>query len=59
MDRQRMQGGLKRATGTMKEKAGDTVGDRHLDTERRDQKTDHQLRSDPLDAVREVVKNEG
>jgi uncharacterized protein YjbJ (UPF0337 family) len=54
MDQQRMQGRLQRAPGTMKEKPGDIVDERHLD----DQRTNGQLRSDPLDAVREVVNNE-
>ena len=35
MDRQRIEGGLKKATGTIKEKAGQMTGDRHLETEGR------------------------
>ena len=33
MDRQRMEGGLKKATGTVKEKAGQITGDRDLEAE--------------------------
>jgi uncharacterized protein YjbJ (UPF0337 family) len=60
MDRQRTQGSLDSATGAMKEKRGEVVGDRHVGTEERAQKTDvpRQTKSDPLDAVREVVNNE-
>ena len=31
MDRQRIEGGLKKATGTIKEQAGKVVGNRHLE----------------------------
>jgi uncharacterized protein YjbJ (UPF0337 family) len=33
MDRQRMKGGLKKATGTVKEKIGRAMGDRRLEAE--------------------------
>src|SRR5438045_1504167 len=33
MDKQRMEGGLKKATGTVKEKAGQMTGDRDLEAE--------------------------
>ena len=57
MDRQRMQGSLDRSTGTMKEKPGEAPGDRHGG---RAERTDapRPTKSDPLDAVREVVNNE-
>jgi hypothetical protein len=57
MDRQRTQGSLDRATGTMKEKSGEAPGDRHVG---RAEKTDapRPTKNDPLDAVREVVNNE-
>ena len=57
MDRQRMQGSLKSATRAMKEKPGEAPGDRHVG---RAEKTDapRPTKSDPLDAVREVVNNE-
>jgi uncharacterized protein YjbJ (UPF0337 family) len=32
MDRQRIEGGLKTATGTITEQAGKAIGDRHLET---------------------------
>ena len=58
MDRQRTQGNLNSTTGAMKR--GEAVGDRHLGTEERAQKTDgpRETKTDPLDAVREVVNNE-
>ena len=31
MDRQRIKGGVKKGTGTIKEKAGKALGDRHLE----------------------------
>jgi uncharacterized protein YjbJ (UPF0337 family) len=60
MDRQRTQGSLNSATGAIKEKRGEAVGDRHVGVEEGAQKTDRprQTKSDPLDAVREVVNNE-
>jgi hypothetical protein len=33
MDRQRIEGGLKKATGSIKERAGKAIGDRHLEAE--------------------------
>ena len=57
MDRQRTQGSLDRATGTMKEKPDEAPGDRHgRGAERTD--APRPTKSDPLDAVREVVNNE-
>ena len=57
MDRQRTQGSLDRAMGTIKEKAGEAAGDRHVG---RAEETDapRPTKNDPLDAVREVVNNE-
>ena len=57
MDRQRTQGSLDRAMGTIKEKPGEAAGDRHVG---RAEKTDapRPTKNDPLDAVREVVNNE-
>jgi len=40
MDRQRIEGGLKKATGSIKEQAGKAVGDRHLEGEGKAEKTD-------------------
>jgi uncharacterized protein YjbJ (UPF0337 family) len=61
MDRQRIEGGLKKATGTVKEKAGKAMGDRHLETEGKAEKTEGHIRSGvgkAMDAVREVVEKE-
>ena len=61
MDRQRIEGGLKKATGTVKEQAGRAIGDRHLETEGKAEKTEGHIRSGvgkAMDAVREVVNKE-
>ena len=61
MDRQRVQGGLKKTTGTLKEKAGEALGDRNLESEGKAEKTEGHLRSGvgkAMDAVREVVHKE-
>ena len=61
MDRQRIEGGLKKATGSLKEKAGKAIGDRHLEHEGKAEKTEGHIRSgvgDAMDAVREVVSKE-
>ena len=61
MDRQRIEGGLKKTTGTVKEQAGRIIGDRHLETEGKAEKTEGRIRSGvgkAMDAVREVVNKE-
>ncbi|MBV9014842.1 MAG: CsbD family protein [Alphaproteobacteria bacterium] len=61
MDRQRIEGGLKKTTGIIKEQAGRVIGDRHLETEGTVEKTEGRLRSGvskAMDAVREVVEKE-
>ncbi|MBV8494584.1 MAG: CsbD family protein [Alphaproteobacteria bacterium] len=61
MDRQRIEGGLKKATGTIKEQAGKAIGDRHLETEGNVEKTEGRIRSGvgkAMDAVRDVVNEE-
>jgi len=61
MDRQRIKGGLKKVTGTIKEKTGEALGDRHLETEGKAEKAEGRIRSGvgkAMDAVREVVNNE-
>jgi len=61
MDRQRIEGGLKKATGSIKEQAGKAVGDRHLENEGKAEKTEGHIRSGvgkPMDAIREVVEKE-
>lgn len=40
MDRQRIEGGLKKATGSIKEQAGKAIGDRHLEREGRAEKAE-------------------
>jgi uncharacterized protein YjbJ (UPF0337 family) len=61
MDRQRIEGGLKKATGSIKEQAGKAVGDRHLENEGQAEKTEGHIRSGvgkAMDAIREVVEKE-
>ncbi|MBV8774027.1 MAG: CsbD family protein [Deltaproteobacteria bacterium] len=56
-----MEGGLKEATGTIKEQAARAVGDRHLETEGKAEKTEGRICSGvgkAMDAVREVVNEE-
>ena len=58
MDRQRMEGGLKKATGTIKEKAGQITGDRDLEAEGTVEKGEGHIRSavgKVKDAVREFT----
>jgi len=61
MDRQRIEGRLKKITGTIKEKAGEMLGNRHLENEGRAEKTEGHIRSGvgkAMDAVRDVVNQE-
>ena len=61
MDRQRIEGDLKKTTGNIKEKAGEALGDRHLKSEGRAEKAEGHIRSGvgkAMDAVREVVNSE-
>lgn len=61
MDRQRIEGGLKKTTGTFKEQAGRVIGNRHLETEGKAEKTEGRIRSGvgkAMDAVREIVNQE-
>jgi len=61
MDKQRTEGGLKKTTGTIKEKAGEVLGNRHLESEGKAEKTEGHIRSGvgkAMDAVREVVNSE-
>ena len=60
MDRQRIEGGLK-ATGSIKEQAGKAIGDRHLESEGKAEKTEGHICSGvgkAMDAIREVVEKE-
>jgi len=45
MDKQRIEGGLKKATGTIKEKAGQVTGDRDLEAEGTVEKGEGRIRS--------------
>ncbi len=61
MDRHRIEGGLKKATGKLKEKTGELVGNRRLEDEGKAKKTEGRIRSGfgkAMDAVREVVEKE-
>ena len=61
MDRQRIEGGLKKTTGRIKEQAGKALGDRHLENAGKAEKAEGHIRSGigrAMDAVREVVENE-
>jgi uncharacterized protein YjbJ (UPF0337 family) len=58
MDKQRMEGGLKKATGTIKEKAGQMTGDRDLEAEGKADKAEGKVRSavgHVKDAAKEIV----
>jgi uncharacterized protein YjbJ (UPF0337 family) len=58
MDKQRIEGGLKKATGAVKEKAGQMTGDRDMEAEGTAEKAEGHIRSavgKAKDAVREVV----
>jgi uncharacterized protein YjbJ (UPF0337 family) len=58
MDKQRIEGGLKKATGIVKQKAGKILGDRRLETEGAAEKAEGRVRSavgHAKDAARELV----
>jgi uncharacterized protein YjbJ (UPF0337 family) len=58
MDKQRVEGGLKKATGTIKEKAGQMTGDRDLEAEGKMDKAEGKVRSavgHVKDAAKEIV----
>jgi len=58
MDSQRIKGGLKKATGTIKEKVGQMTGDRETEAEGKAEKAEGKVRSaigHAKDAVREIV----
>ena len=58
MDKQRIEGGLKKATGTIKEKAGRMTGDRDLEAEGKMGKAEGKVRSavgHVKDAAKEIV----
>jgi uncharacterized protein YjbJ (UPF0337 family) len=58
MNKQRIEGGLKKATGTIKEKAGQMTGDRDLEAEGKTDKAEGKVRSavgHVKDAAKEIV----
>jgi uncharacterized protein YjbJ (UPF0337 family) len=58
MDRQRVEGGLKKVTGTIKEKAGQMTGDRDLEAEGTVEKGEGRVRSavgKVKDAARDII----
>lgn len=58
MDRQRVEGGLKKATGTVKEKVGQMTGDRDLEAEGTVEKGEGRVRSavgKVKDAARDII----
>ena len=58
MDKQRIEGGLKKATGTIKEKAGQMTGDRDLEAEGKTDKAEGKVRSavgHVKDAAKEII----
>jgi uncharacterized protein YjbJ (UPF0337 family) len=59
MDKQRAEGGLKKVTGTVKEKAGKLMGDRKLEAEGKVEKAEGRVRSAVghiKDGARELVR---
>ena len=57
MDRQIIEGWLKKTTGTIKEKAGEMTGNRHLESEGKPRRL-KVTSAAAMDAVREVVEKE-
>ena len=58
MDKQRIEGGLDKAKGTIKEKAGQVSGDRDLEAEGKMDKAEGHVRSGigkAKDAVKEII----
>ena len=58
MDKQRVEGGLKKATGTIKEKAGQVTGDRDLEAEGTADRAEGKVRGavgHVKDAVRDIA----
>jgi uncharacterized protein YjbJ (UPF0337 family) len=62
MDKERIAGGVKKATGNIKEAAGKATGNRQLEAEGRADKSEGRVRSaigHAKDAVRELVGGKG
>jgi uncharacterized protein YjbJ (UPF0337 family) len=61
MNRQRIEGGVKKVAGTIKEKAGQVIGNRHLERKGKAENAEGHARSGvgkAMDAVREIVNSE-
>ena len=59
MDKQRVEGGLKKATGAVKEKAGQMTGDRDLEAEGKADRAEGKVRDavgHAKDALRDLTK---
>src|SRR5579872_2849648 len=56
MDKQRIEGGLKKATGAIKEKAGQITGNRDLEAEGTADRTEGKVR-DAVGHVKDAVRN--
>jgi uncharacterized protein YjbJ (UPF0337 family) len=58
MDKERVKGGVEKATGAIKEKLGRMTGDRHIEAEGKAEKAEGRVRSaigHAKDAARELV----
>ena len=58
MDKERVKGGLRKATGTIKEKAGQMTGDRDMEAEGKMDKAEGRVRSavgHAKDAAKEII----
>ncbi len=58
MDKERIKGGVEKATGKIKEKAGQMMGDRHTEAEGQAEQAEGRVRSavgHAKDAAREIV----
>ena len=61
MDKERVKGGLRKATGTIKEKAGQMTGDRDMEAEGKMDKAEGRVRSavgHAKDAAKEIIGKE-
>ena len=56
MDKQRVEGGLKKATGTVKEKAGQMTGDRDIEAEGKADRAEGKVR-DVVGHTKDAVRN--
>lgn len=56
VDKERIEGGLKKATGTIKEKAGQMTGNRHLEGEGTAERAEGKVR-DAVGHVKDAVRN--